>query len=137
MILPDGTRAIVCHARRRRVRCKCGAPATLECDHPVERAIRKPKVGDSRLHRERRVTFYLGAIEGERLQVHTEGGKSMQWISHADWFNKAAATCNAPICDRCASSAGPDLHHCPQCAALDERQPNETPHSHVGHRRTG
>jgi len=108
-----GVTGIVCHARRRRRRCRCGVVATLECDHPVERTPRKPRVGDSRLHRERRVTFYLMAIEGERLQVATESGKSLQWISHADWFNKAAATCDQPICARCATAVGAHLHHCP------------------------
>lgn len=68
------------------------------------------------MHRKHAVTFYVQAIETDRVEVATAKGKSRQWVSIADWLNNAAATCDRPICERCAVEVGVDLHRCPEHA---------------------
>lgn len=61
----DGIPVVFCGRRRPRPKCKCGAPATKECDFIIE----------------------------ER---------------HA-----RDATCDKPLCDRCAVSGGSNIDFCP------------------------
>lgn len=111
---------------------KCSTPgchkrAELECDHPVEARLAEPpvpKVGDSRLHNQHRRTFYVRRVNEITREVtiaHERG--ALQVVSWDDWFRKASATCDRPICAKCAVEVGPGLHHCPAHARLRRTEP--------------
>jgi len=100
---------------------KCSTPGCTHhadklCDHPIERND-PPKRGDVRLHREHRVLFHVWAVEGDAVTIAQQPPGSrcvhVQTVTRADWFAKSAATCDRPICSRCAVSAGPDRDICP------------------------
>lgn len=122
--------AIVCGPVRR-PKCStlgCRRSAGLECDHPVERPADSealPKRGDARLHRERKVVFYvwsLVSVEGVdhvTISTHQPGSRCsgvLQTVSVDDWFRKTMATCDRALCERCAVKVG-SLDVCPEHAA--------------------
>lgn len=114
--LRNGVRVITCTSGRKTKSCStpgCGGRGTQECDHPVKREG-TPKVGDARLHVERKVIFYIRAIEGDTLKVSTQppGGSGLvQTTTIAEWFAKTDATCSRAMCKRCAVRVG-GLEYC-------------------------
>jgi hypothetical protein len=118
---------IACGARGSLPACStpgCRRRGRLSCDHPVTREPnRPPEDGDSRLHRTHGVTFYVWSYDAQTELVSialtpppTVIGarfKRAQTVTLADWYAKADATCDRPVCERCAVTVGRDLHHCP------------------------
>jgi hypothetical protein len=103
----------ICGARSRRKRCStpnCGGYSELECDAPVQKRPGTPKVGDARLHRERQAIFYVHRIDGESLHISSKStdvpGAPLQQVTREEWFAKTDATCDRPICRRCAVRVG-------------------------------
>lgn len=102
---------IACGHRRHR---SCSTPgcrndAPLSCDAPVTRENPpKPKRGDTRLHRERKIVFEVLAIDEQREEVTVtqHGRRTLQVVSIADWFRKSDATCDRPLCPGCATRVG-------------------------------
>lgn len=92
------------HSRYR----KCSTPgctrhADRECDHPVQRKVSSPKVGDTRVHKQHKQLYYVRSINGAELTISTsETCGVLQVVSLAEWNEKADATCDRPICGRCA-----------------------------------
>lgn len=91
---------------------KCSTPgctrhADRECDYPVQRKVRKPKVGDTRLHKERKVVFYVRSVlPGGQLEISSKVLGKVQVVSLEDWNEKADATCDRPVCSRCVTRSG-------------------------------
>lgn len=119
---PNGEVAIVCGSRRTRT-CSvkgCRRQATVDCDYPVEREPGEPKRGDARLHKERRVIFYVWSTTGTHVNISTKppGSRSagvLQTVTVEEWHRKSSATCDKPVCSRHAVRDG-GLDYCPSCA---------------------
>jgi hypothetical protein len=131
----DGTvSGFICGPRRRSPKCStpdCSRSSELECDAPVARKDeRLPRRGDARLHREHSVVFYvwqLVSVEGvDHVEISTaQPGHhgTRQTVSVDDWFRKTSATCDRPVCRRCAVRSGSlDL-----CAAHGRQQQTRSP----------
>lgn len=121
---------VVCGGRGRSPTCStpgCKRRGTLECDCPVEREPTLPRPGDARLHRERKVLFYvwrLVQVAGvDHVVISTKPpGDSCgvrQTVTVDDWHRKSSATCDRPICTRCRVQVGP-LDYCPAHARAKE-----------------
>lgn len=111
---------VICSGRRSLPKCStpgCRNRADKSCDAPVTRENPPaPKPGDTRLHREHKIVFYVWTVDAEASTVII--GQSPpplpgqrpciapQKRSFAEWFAKSDATCDRPICSRCATEAG-------------------------------
>lgn len=118
----DGTMSgFICGSRQHLPKCStpdCSNRAELECDAPVERNRLedepRPKRGDARLHRLHNVVFYVWAVEGESVRISTSqpGSGVSQTATIDEWLRKTVATCDRPVCRRCAVRQG-KLDICP------------------------
>lgn len=108
---------VICTSRRSLPKCStpgCRGRGELSCDAPVKRENPPaPKPGDTRLHLERRVVFYVWAVNGDEVAIGTtelpisgRGAKKPQRVSITDWFRKTEATCDRPVCRGCAGHDG-------------------------------
>jgi hypothetical protein len=118
---------IVCGSTRHK---KCSTPgchghADRLCDYPVQRQD-PPKRGDARLHIERNVVFYVWSVKADAITISpSEPGSRrhgvLQTVTLAEWFTKSTATCDRPICARCAVRVGPDRDLCGAHARLEAK----------------
>jgi hypothetical protein len=115
----NGAAAIVCTSGDRRKPCAtpgCRGRADLVCDHPVERRD-EAKRGDSRLHKEHKLLFFVWSVNGDTVTISQQDPATTfrpgitQTVPIADWLAKADATCDRPVCSRCAVRVG-DLDLC-------------------------
>jgi hypothetical protein len=113
-----GGGVIVCGGRQRLPNCStpgCRRKGELSCDHPVQRNA-QPKRGDTRVHKEHQIVFYVWWLHPEQGDVITIGAKPPplpgsskrggQTIPIADWFAKSDATCDRPVCSSCSTRVG-------------------------------
>ncbi len=122
MFVGPGVMAIVCGRRQPRKRCStpgCGALADLECDWAVAgRPKPTPKRGDARVHRKHGIVFYVHEVQTNpddpddhliciaTSQPGARPIKSPQTVTEEDWYFKTDATCDRPVCRRCAVRSG-------------------------------
>lgn len=113
--LGNGVSGFICGSRARLPKCStpgCPGKGELECDAAVERkSPAQPKRGDAGLHREHKVVFFvwsLSNVEGvDHVTISTAAPGhhgALQTVPVAEWFRKTTATCDKPVCRRCATS---------------------------------
>jgi len=123
----NGVVGFVCSSGRgARPRCstpRCRRAARLECDAAVDRPHPDvPRRGDARLHREHRVIFYVWSVRETEVTVSTGAPGTgcargvLQTVPLADWWAKTTATCDAALCEQCATRIGA-LDYCAAHAA--------------------
>lgn len=109
---------VVCTSGRNYPKCStpgCRNRAPLSCDAPVQRENPPaPKRGDTRLHKEHKLVFYVWAVEGDQVEISQSPlplpgqrrAHAPQKVSIADWFRKSDATCDRVLCPGCATKVG-------------------------------
>jgi hypothetical protein len=115
---PDGRAlGVACGPKPRRPKCStpgCNGRGELECDAVVERPREAPKRDDVRLHKKHQLPFRILAVDtaaGQVTVTRHDGGGALQAVSIDEWFSKTDATCDRPVCRRCAVSVG-SLDYC-------------------------
>ena len=106
-----------CGPAHRRPKCStpgCNGRGELECDAVVERPRTAPTRDDIRLHRKHQLPFRILSVDTGAGQVSVsrhDGRGVLQVVTIDEWFAKTDATCDRPVCRRCAVSVG-GLDYC-------------------------